>query len=185
VVSWKLFGFRAARKGDYKLLWLPKPFGSNDWQLYDLAKDPGELHDLSKQQPNLRDEMAKAWERYARETDVVLPSVGVIFVYPIPQLPQQVSMDWQLFTPKLRAIPAATTDQAGGLPATLTPEDPVLRRRNFLINPQVPAMLTIPPPPIQRRITIPLPGFRPQAVHAGRRSPWRRTGRRTLFGAAG
>ena len=73
--SWELFGFRAVRKGDYKLLWLPKPFGSDDWQLYDLAKDPGELHDVSEQRPKLRDEMAKAWERYARETGVVIPSV--------------------------------------------------------------------------------------------------------------
>ncbi|MFT7643055.1 MAG: arylsulfatase A-like enzyme [Pirellulaceae bacterium] len=38
-VSWELFGFRAVRKGDFKLLWLPKPFGKGDWQLYDLSKD--------------------------------------------------------------------------------------------------------------------------------------------------
>jgi arylsulfatase len=75
-ISWELFGFRAVRKGDFKLLWLPKPFGPGDWQLYDLANDPGELNDLSKEQPKLHDEMAEIWEKYARETGVVLPSVN-------------------------------------------------------------------------------------------------------------
>ena len=50
-VSWELFGFRAVRKGDFKLLWLPKPFGTGDWQLYDLAKDPSELNDFVRASP--------------------------------------------------------------------------------------------------------------------------------------
>jgi arylsulfatase len=73
-VSWELFGFRAVRKGDFKLLWLPEPFGTGDWQLYDLENDPGELNDLSTQRRGLRDEMAEIWEKYAQETGVVLPS---------------------------------------------------------------------------------------------------------------
>lgn len=73
-VNWELFGCRAVRKGDFKLLSLPKPFGTGDWQLYDLDNDPGEIHDLSKQRRGLRDEMAEIWEKYARETGVILPS---------------------------------------------------------------------------------------------------------------
>jgi arylsulfatase A-like enzyme len=75
-VSWELFGSRAVRKGDLKLLWLAKPFGSGDWELYDLANDPGELNGLSKQRPQLLDDMVEIWEQYARETGVVLPSVS-------------------------------------------------------------------------------------------------------------
>jgi hypothetical protein len=30
-VSWEMLGFRAVRKGDFKLVWLPLPFGNNDW----------------------------------------------------------------------------------------------------------------------------------------------------------
>jgi len=75
-VSWELFGFRAVRKGDFKLLWLPEPFGTGDWQLYDLENDPGELNDLSTQRRGLRDEMAEIWEKYAQETGVILPSTS-------------------------------------------------------------------------------------------------------------
>jgi arylsulfatase A-like enzyme len=75
-ISWELFGFRAVRKGDYKLLWLPKPFGISDWQLYNLSTDPAELVDLSQQQPRLRAEMIEIWNQYAKETGVILPPTG-------------------------------------------------------------------------------------------------------------
>lgn len=90
------------------------------------------------------------------ELDVTSATLGVIFVYSIPELPQEVSMNWQLFTPKLQEIPAATADEVGGLPTRLTPNDPVLRWQNFLTDPQVPAMLTIPPLPETPSITIPI-----------------------------
>ncbi len=77
-VSWELFGFRAVRKGDFKLLWLPKPFGTGDWQLYDLAKDPGELNDLSNKEQKLREEMIRVWKKYADETGVILPSSNIL-----------------------------------------------------------------------------------------------------------
>jgi arylsulfatase A-like enzyme len=77
-VSWELFGMRAVRKGDYKLLWLVKPFGSDDWQLYNLAKDPGETADLSGQMPELRNEMIEIWNHYSRETGVILPSKNLL-----------------------------------------------------------------------------------------------------------
>lgn len=73
-VSWELFGNGAVRKGDFKLVRLFEPFGSGDWQLYDLAKDPAELNDLSTERPKLRDEMVGIWKAYSRETGVVLPS---------------------------------------------------------------------------------------------------------------
>ena len=54
---WEMFVFRAVHKGDYKLLWLPQPFGNSDWQLYDLSNDPGELNDLSVEELSLRRSM--------------------------------------------------------------------------------------------------------------------------------
>lgn len=76
-VSWELFGMRAVRKGDYKLLWLVEPFGPDNWQLFDLAKDPGETVDLSEQMPELRSEMIEIWNRYAEESGVILPSINL------------------------------------------------------------------------------------------------------------
>lgn len=76
-VSWELFGMRAVRKGDFKLLWLVKPFGPDKWQLYNLAKDPGETVDLSVKMPKIRNEMIDIWERYSQETGVILPSKNI------------------------------------------------------------------------------------------------------------
>jgi len=76
-VSWELFGMRAVRKGDFKLLWLVEPFGPGDWQLYNLAKDPGETTDLSGSMPELRSEMIGVWNQYSQETGVILPSTNL------------------------------------------------------------------------------------------------------------
>jgi arylsulfatase len=77
-VNWEMIGFRAVRKGDFKLLWLPIPFGNDDWQLYDLSKDPAELNDLSQEQPKLREEMIDLWNQYSKEVGVVLPPGGAM-----------------------------------------------------------------------------------------------------------
>lgn len=47
VNGWETCGRAAVRKGDWKILFIPKPKGPERWQLYNLAKDPGEVHDLS------------------------------------------------------------------------------------------------------------------------------------------
>jgi len=77
-VSWEMFGFRAVRKGDFKLVWLPAPFGNNDWQLYDLSKDPAELNDLSKGEPTLRKEMIEIWNQYSKDVGVILSAGGAM-----------------------------------------------------------------------------------------------------------
>ena len=49
-----------------------------DWQLYNLAKDPGETDDLSERMPELRSEMVEIWSRYSEETGVILPSINIL-----------------------------------------------------------------------------------------------------------
>jgi hypothetical protein len=104
-------------------------------------------------------------ERSLRTTSVVDPprdlpidsaSLGVIFRYPVPGLPEEVSMEWDLFVDRLPVVPSATTDEAGGMPASLTPEDPVLVWRNFLTNPTIPALVEVAAPPGRKTITLPL-----------------------------
>jgi len=46
-VGYELFGQKAYFDGDWKILFMPKPFGTGDWELFNLKNDPGELNDLS------------------------------------------------------------------------------------------------------------------------------------------
>lgn len=75
--GWELFGRRAIRRGDWKALWLAEPEGPRRWQLYDLAHDPGELHDLANTHPALLTEMVEAWDRYASSCGVVDGPVSI------------------------------------------------------------------------------------------------------------
>jgi arylsulfatase A-like enzyme len=72
-VAWELFGNRAVKMGDWKLLWLCAPSGTGDWQLYDMKNDPAEMNDLAPVHPEIRDEMAGYWDEYASANGVILP----------------------------------------------------------------------------------------------------------------
>jgi len=90
------------------------------------------------------------------ELDVTSATLGVIFVFPVDRLPDEVSMTWDLFTPTIQQIPAVASDEAGGLPSELTPAAPVLVWKNYLTNPTIPQLAEIAPPPLQQIITIPV-----------------------------
>ena len=59
------------RKGYYKAIFVPPPFGSGEWQLFNVAKDPGETEDLSEKNPKKMAELKADWELYANEVGVV------------------------------------------------------------------------------------------------------------------
>ncbi|ULQ55798.1 arylsulfatase [Flavihumibacter rivuli] len=69
-MGWELFEMKAYIRGNWKLMRLPKPFGSGQWELYDLSKDPGETTDLSIQFPTVKQELIEAWGKYAKENEV-------------------------------------------------------------------------------------------------------------------
>jgi arylsulfatase len=77
-IGWELFGNRAVKMGDWKLLWLCEPAGTGDWQLYDIRNDPAEMNDLAAVHPEIRDEMAGLWDEYARTNNVILPDVSPV-----------------------------------------------------------------------------------------------------------
>jgi len=70
-VGYELFGMKAFFDGDWKILWMPPPFGPGDWQLYNLKDDPAEMVDLSDQDPSRRAEMIVQWEQYRDDTGVL------------------------------------------------------------------------------------------------------------------
>jgi arylsulfatase A-like enzyme len=72
-LGWELWGNRAIRQGDWKLLWLHKPMGIADWELYNLREDPGETKDLSAQYPEKVSELVVLWEEYVRTNNVIIP----------------------------------------------------------------------------------------------------------------
>ena len=90
------------------------------------------------------------------ELDVTSATLGVIFVYPTDKLPDDVSMTWALFSPKIQVVPAVASDEAGGLPSRVTPDDPVLRWQNYLTNPTNPQMTAIVRPRSAREFVIPI-----------------------------
>lgn len=70
-VGWELFGNGALRKGDWKITFLSKPTGDNKWHLYNIKNDPGEVSDLSEQEPEKFEELLKDWKVYVSTSQVV------------------------------------------------------------------------------------------------------------------
>lgn len=77
-LGWELFGNRAIRQGDWKLLWLCKPHGTGGWQLFNLRDDPGETTDLIAAQPDIASRLARHWEEYASANNVILPDTSPV-----------------------------------------------------------------------------------------------------------
>lgn len=73
VHGWELFGRRAIRRGNWKAVFEPAPLGSEEWELYDLSKDLGEVHDLANKEPKILEELLVEWEKYFAETGMYDP----------------------------------------------------------------------------------------------------------------
>ena len=70
-VGYELFGLRAFFDGEWKLLQMPQPFASGEWELYNLKRDPGETNDLSSDYPQRVEEMVEMWEQYKEDNTVI------------------------------------------------------------------------------------------------------------------
>jgi arylsulfatase len=70
-VGAEMAGGKWLRRGDYKAVLVPPPFGPGTWQLFNMAEDPGETNDLSSTSPEILAELKAAWQLYADEVGVV------------------------------------------------------------------------------------------------------------------
>ena len=70
-VGYELFGLKAFIDGDWKILQMPRPFASGEWELYNLKQDPGEIEDLSSEYPEKVEEMVALWARYSEDNSVL------------------------------------------------------------------------------------------------------------------
>ena len=76
-LGWELFGNRAIRQGDWKLLYLLKGAGgTGDWELFNLKDDPAEMHDLSAKDPERREALLKLWDEYVKGNGVIVSEAG-------------------------------------------------------------------------------------------------------------
>lgn len=76
-LGWELFGNRAIRQGDWKLMYLlPAAGGTGNWQLFNLKEDPAELHDMSARNPEKRSALMKLWDEYVKRNGVIVSDAG-------------------------------------------------------------------------------------------------------------
>ena len=78
----ELFGMRSYRRGRWKAIKLPPPYGTDKWQLYDLSRDPGETIDVSANHPGELDRLVVLWANYAKTNGVVEPDEPVAYAKP-------------------------------------------------------------------------------------------------------
>ena len=72
-IGFELWGNRFVRQGDWKLLWMHEPMGKGEWELFNLADDPGERNDLAEQHPERVAKLTALWGEYVKTNGVILP----------------------------------------------------------------------------------------------------------------
>ncbi|KAK0289441.1 hypothetical protein LTR35_002638 [Friedmanniomyces endolithicus] len=105
--GWETCGRAAVRCGDYKIVFIPAPKGPEKWQLYNLARDPGEIHDLAAADPERLARMVKMWDRYVLETGVVplAPALGEWMEAMEAQMEEDVWMEYEYWKDGARETP--------------------------------------------------------------------------------
>jgi arylsulfatase len=76
VFAAELDGLRSVIQGEWKIVLVPPPRGSGRWELYNLARDPGETNDLSGAEPERLQAMLKHWDQYVLDYGVIVPEGG-------------------------------------------------------------------------------------------------------------
>ena len=66
--------FAMIRKGNWKITNIKRPFHSENFELYDLSEDLGELNDLKYLEPGKYKEMIKEWAKFSNAIKVQIPT---------------------------------------------------------------------------------------------------------------
>jgi len=62
------------RKGNWKITNIRRPFLTENFELYDLSKDLGELNDLKYLEPEKYEELLREWTKFSNEIKVQVPT---------------------------------------------------------------------------------------------------------------
>ena len=69
--------------------------------------------------------------------------VGVIVTYLTKEIPQKVTVNWDLFSDKIQQVPTTAVDPAGPFPSYVTPDDNLFTWKNFLKTYQMPTIAAV------------------------------------------
>ncbi|GFG04583.1 arylsulfatase [Aspergillus udagawae] len=107
IQGWETCGRAALRFGDWKIVYIPKPKGPERWQLYNLADDPGEVHDLADVHPERLKQLLKLWDQYVIETGVIPlnPDLGDFIEATEAQMPENAWMEYDYWKQGARDEP--------------------------------------------------------------------------------
>ena len=61
------------RQGPWKIVNLDRPFAESDFELFNVATDPGETTNLAEAQPEKYAELIELWQSERRRLGIVLP----------------------------------------------------------------------------------------------------------------
>ncbi|GLI72513.1 hypothetical protein PoHVEF18_000690 [Penicillium ochrochloron] len=111
IQGWETCGRAALRCADWKIVFIPKPKGPERWQLYNLEKDPGEVNDLSEQEPEKLKQLLKLWDQYVLETGVIplCPDLGEFLEATEAQMPENAWMEFDYWKKGARDTPEKFT----------------------------------------------------------------------------
>jgi arylsulfatase len=76
-IGYELHGLRAYIKGNWKILNLPKPFGTGDWELFNLSLDPAESKNLADAHPEKLTELLNDYNEYEKEVGVIFDPIDM------------------------------------------------------------------------------------------------------------
>src|SRR5574341_1224374 len=73
-ISQELFNSTSVFMGDWKAVSNIPPVSDGKWHLFNMTSDVGENNDSSSQHPEILQRMTQAYDKYAKDVGVVVPS---------------------------------------------------------------------------------------------------------------
>ena len=78
-IAGETYNRRYVYRGDWKLLYQEPPYGTGEWQLYNLSDDIGEQHDLAAEHPEVVADLLAHYQKYADEVGVIVPETPIYY----------------------------------------------------------------------------------------------------------
>jgi hypothetical protein len=82
--------------------------------------------------------------------------LGVIITYLTKSIPQEVTVDWDLFSDRIQKVPTNAVDPAGPFPSYVTPDDHIFTWKNFLKNYKMPTVAEVRVDDAIAKLAIPI-----------------------------